>query len=69
MPQSAGTTCGGSGIAANQILYNPMRRGPERKVIPWCLERGVVVMAYSPLEQARLRRTEALRAVARALES
>jgi diketogulonate reductase-like aldo/keto reductase len=55
----------GPGIAANQIFYNPMRRGPERKLIPWCIERGVVVMAYSPLEQARLQHKEALRSVAR----
>jgi diketogulonate reductase-like aldo/keto reductase len=44
----------GGRIAANQILYNPLRRGAERKLIPWCQEAGIVIMAYSPLEQMRL---------------
>lgn len=45
---------GGSGVATNQILYNLMRRGPEWDLIPWLAERSVPVMAYSPVEQARL---------------
>ncbi|MFD3514803.1 aldo/keto reductase [Streptomyces sp. NPDC058657] len=38
----------------NQILYNLTRRGPEYDLLPWCRERSVPVMAYSPLEQGRL---------------
>lgn len=45
----------GKGIAANQILYNLERRGAERRLIPWCVERGITVMAYSPLEHGSLR--------------
>jgi aldehyde reductase len=45
---------GGRAVATNQILYNLMRRGPEWDLIPWLAERGVPVMAYSPVEQARL---------------
>ncbi len=56
---------GGEGIAANQILYNLERRGPEQRLIPDCAARGVAVMAYSPLEQGRLPRTGALDEVAR----
>ncbi len=56
---------GGEGIAANQILYNLERRGPEQRLIPDCAARGVAVMAYSPLEQGRLPRTGALDVVAR----
>ncbi len=56
---------GGEGIAANQILYNLERRGPEQRHIPDCAARGVAVMAYSPLEQGRLPRTGALDVVAR----
>ncbi|WP_433544175.1 aldo/keto reductase (plasmid) [Streptomyces sp. CA-294286] len=48
----------------NQILYNLTRRGPEYDLLPWCRERSVPVMAYSPLEQGRLAGHEALDAVA-----
>ena len=45
---------GGSGLATDQILYNLTRRGPEHDLLPWCRERSVPVMAYSPVEQGRL---------------
>jgi diketogulonate reductase-like aldo/keto reductase len=51
-------------VAANQVLYNVMRRGIEYDLLPWCRERGVPVMAYSPLEQGRLLKHKALKAVA-----
>lgn len=41
-------------IAANQVLYNLMRRGPEFDLLPWCEARGIPIMAYSPVEQGRL---------------
>ncbi|MEK0082737.1 aldo/keto reductase [Benzoatithermus flavus] len=44
----------GSSCAADQVLYNLARRGIEWDLLPWCRERGVPVMAYSPIEQARL---------------
>ncbi|WP_246541854.1 aldo/keto reductase [Collimonas antrihumi] len=43
---------GGEQIAANQILYNLMRRGAEWDLLPWCREHAVPVMAYSPLESS-----------------
>jgi len=45
---------GGEGCATNQLLYNLSRRGIEWDLLPWLNERRVPVMAYSPLEQARL---------------
>ena len=45
---------GGKAIATNQLLYNLTRRGIEFDLLPWLRERHVPVMAYSPLEQARL---------------
>jgi len=47
-------TKSGSAVAANQLLYNLTRRGIEWDLLPWLSERRIPVMAYSPLEQARL---------------
>lgn len=47
-------TAGGEACATNQVLYNLMRRGIEYDLLPWCGQRGLPVMAYSPLEQGRL---------------
>ncbi|MGW5369038.1 aldo/keto reductase [Streptomyces sp. NPDC004009] len=58
---------GGEAAAVDQVLYNLSRRGVEWDLLPWCREAGVTVMAYSPIEQARLVTVEALGAVARAL--
>lgn len=43
------------GLAANQVLYNLQRRGVERRLLPECARRGIALMAYSPLDQGRLR--------------
>jgi diketogulonate reductase-like aldo/keto reductase len=51
-------------VASNQILYNLSRRGPEFELIPWCRERGIAIMAYSPLEQGRMLNNRTLREVA-----
>jgi diketogulonate reductase-like aldo/keto reductase len=45
---------GGKSVASNQILYNLTRRGPEFDLIPWCRERDISIMAYSPIEQGRM---------------
>ena len=45
---------GGKAVASNQLLYNLSRRGIEWDLLPWLRERKIPVMAYSPLEQARL---------------
>ncbi|MFJ8690732.1 aldo/keto reductase [Micromonospora wenchangensis] len=45
---------GGGDCAANQILYNLTRRGPEHDLLPWQLAHRIPVMAYSPIEQGRL---------------
>ncbi|MGF9691653.1 aldo/keto reductase [Rhizobium sp. 0TCS1.26] len=47
---------GGGNCAANQVLYNLSRRGIEYDLLPWCQERRIAVMAYSPIEQGRLLR-------------
>ncbi|WP_151636451.1 aldo/keto reductase [Noviherbaspirillum aerium] len=50
--------------AVNQVLYNLSRRGIEYDLMPWCAERRIAVMAYSPIEQGRLLSNPALRRVA-----
>ena len=55
---------GGDTVASNQILYNLTRRGPEWDAIPWCRERGIPIMAYSPIEQGRMLGHKALAEVA-----
>ena len=44
----------GQNCAANQVLYNLSRRGIEYDLLPWCQERGIPIMAYSPIEQGRI---------------
>jgi diketogulonate reductase-like aldo/keto reductase len=56
---------GGEAVASNQILYNLTRRGPEWELIPWCRERRISIMAYSPLEQGRMLGNRTLQQVAR----
>ncbi len=41
----------GPGAAADQVLYNPQSRGIEFDLLPWCAERRIPVMAYSPVGQ------------------
>jgi diketogulonate reductase-like aldo/keto reductase len=58
------TLAGGTHCAANQVLYNLTRRGIEYDLLRWCHQRGVVSMAYSPIEQGRVLRQPALMRVA-----
>jgi diketogulonate reductase-like aldo/keto reductase len=60
---------GGENCAVNQVLYNLSRRGVEYDLLPWCQERGIAVMAYSPIEQGRLIRSEVLARIAKAYQA
>jgi diketogulonate reductase-like aldo/keto reductase len=55
---------GGTAVATNQVLYNLMRRGIEFDLLPWCRERRIPLMAYSPIEQGRLLDNAAVRRIA-----
>lgn len=35
-------------LACNQVLYNLSHRGIERDLVPFCAERGVAVVGYTP---------------------
>jgi diketogulonate reductase-like aldo/keto reductase len=62
LEEVAGVPVGG-GLAANQVLYNLGSRSPEARVLPWCTDRGQIVMAYTPLGQNRMCSSAALAAV------
>jgi diketogulonate reductase-like aldo/keto reductase len=40
---------GGDEIVTDQVLYNLAHRGIEWDLIPWCRERRIPIMAYSPV--------------------
>jgi diketogulonate reductase-like aldo/keto reductase len=56
---------GGEQCAANQVLYNVTRRGPEFDLLPRMAARRMPLMAYSPVEQGRLPRSGVLHDLAR----
>ncbi len=56
---------GGETVAADQVLYNLSRRGPEWDLVPWCRERGIAIMAYTPLGQGSMLGNRALAEIAR----
>lgn len=45
---------GGNTCAANEVLYNLTRRGAEFDLLPWCRQKQIPLIAYSPIEQGRL---------------
>ncbi len=45
---------GGEKVASNQVLYNVSRRGIEFDLLPQARKRGLNVMAYTPIEPARI---------------
>jgi diketogulonate reductase-like aldo/keto reductase len=55
----------GDAVQTNQVLYNLAKRGIEWDLLPWCRERRIPIMAYSPFDQGPLLRKKALAEVAR----
>lgn len=55
---------GGNACATNQVLYNLKRRRIEYDLVPFCRERKIPIMAYSPIEQGRLLNVAVLKMVA-----
>lgn len=59
----------GKNCAANQVLYNLSRRGPEFDLLPWCQSHGVPLIAYSPIEQGRILSNHELIRIAKAYQA
>lgn len=55
---------GSGAVASNQVLYNITRRGIEFDLLPYASNRGINVMAYTPIEPARTAKNKALERVA-----
>lgn len=55
---------GGEMAQTNQILYNLTSRGIEYDLLPWSQERGVPLMAYSPVGQGGLDQDRRLKGIA-----
>ncbi len=51
-------------IACNQVLYNLKERAIEADVLPWCHDRGISVVAYSPLGTGELANDPVLKEIA-----
>ncbi|MFY0254800.1 aldo/keto reductase [Chitinophaga sp. 30R24] len=41
-------------IVSNQVPYSMVNRGIEQEVVPYCLQHGKSILAYSPLERGLL---------------
>ncbi len=54
----------GGAVATDQVVYSLARRGIESGLMPWCQDRGLPVMAYSPVDQGRLLRHPVVQTVA-----
>jgi diketogulonate reductase-like aldo/keto reductase len=55
---------GGDRCATYQVYYSLSGRGPGFDLVPWLQQRGVVTMAYSPIDQGALAANTALAAIA-----
>ncbi|MCU1234888.1 MAG: aldo/keto reductase [Candidatus Solibacter sp.] len=45
-------------LAANQVLYHLRERGIERKLIPYCAEQQIAIVAYTPFGQSKFPRAD-----------
>jgi diketogulonate reductase-like aldo/keto reductase len=48
------TVAGGGDVRTDQVLYNVAHRGIEFELLPSCRERGMPVMAYSPIDRGSI---------------
>ncbi|MDQ0563479.1 diketogulonate reductase-like aldo/keto reductase [Rhizobium mesoamericanum] len=63
------TVPAGGNVATNQVLYNLARRGVEYDLLPWCQQRQIPLMAYSPIEQGRILHHPELIRIAKAYQA
>ena len=54
----------GAACSTNQVYFSLGERGAEYALLPWMQAQGLPLMAYSPVDQGTLARSEALGAIA-----
>jgi diketogulonate reductase-like aldo/keto reductase len=64
--EKAVSIAGPGKIVCNQVLYNLEERTVEHALLPWCENRGIAVVAYSPLGARRFPESSVLREIAAA---
>lgn len=64
--EEAHALVGDGAITCNQVLYHLNDRTIEHRVIPWCEQHGVAVVAYSPFGSGAFPRSTQLDELARA---
>ncbi len=62
--EEASALPGGEAIATNQIPYNLQHRNGEWKLLSWCRQREIPIMAHSPLLQGELLKHPKLQLIA-----
>jgi diketogulonate reductase-like aldo/keto reductase len=62
--EEASALPGGETIATNQIPYNLQHRNSEWKLLSWCRQREIPIMAHSPLLQGELLKHPKLQSIA-----
>lgn len=55
---------GGEACASNQVYFSLGARGVEFEILPWQQQRGMPLMAYSPIDQGDLCQSNALQRLA-----
>ncbi len=55
----------GPNVACNQLRYALTHRALEREILPWCEEKDIAIMAYSPVGVGKLNLAAELEEVAR----
>ena len=55
---------GGDACASNQVYFSLGARGVEFEILPWQQQRGMPLMAYSPIDQGDLCQSDALQRLA-----
>jgi len=52
-------------IVVNQVKYSVLDREVEEDLLPYCVEKGITIQAYTPIERGRVREVQLIREIAR----
>ena len=52
-------------IVVNQVKYSVLDKRIERDILPYCIEKGITVQAYTPIERGRVTKVQLIREIAR----